>query len=109
MLPAFSTSYGHPIADLPQRFNCQPNLLFGIGRGDREAQRTAIDGHRRKQGGRDQDAVLPKDVAGLNDVIYGADPHANERKQLVVINGETRRASSRDQLPGQAQQALANG
>ena len=35
-------------ADLPQRFDRSPDLVFGVGRGDREAQRTAVDRHRGK-------------------------------------------------------------
>lgn len=67
-------------ADLPQRFDRSLDLVFGVGRSDREAQRTAVDRHRGKQGRRDQDAVLPQDIAGLDDVGYVADSRANNRK-----------------------------
>src|SRR5215212_7894729 len=95
-------------AHLPQRFDCQPDLLFGVGRGEREAQRAAVDGHRREQRGRDQDAVLPKHIARLDDVGYSADPYADQREQSVVVHGEPQVASPRDQLPGQAQQTPAD-
>ena len=80
-------------AHLPQRFDRQPNLLFGVGRGEREAKRAAVDGHRGEQRGRDQDAVLPKHVARLDDVGYGADPYADERlAKLAVGHGPEKTA-----------------
>ena len=70
-------------------------------------KRTAVDGYRRKQGGRDQDAVLPKNIAGLDDVGHGTDSYANERKQPVVIDDETCRALPRQGV-GTGRASVAN-
>ena len=84
---------------LLQRFDCPPDLFFGVGRSEREAQRTAVGRHCREEGGRDQYAVLPKDVAGPDDVGYGPYPHAHKREQTVVIHVETQLACPYYQPP----------
>ena len=76
------------------------DLGLGIGRRDRVAYEVAVDGNGRVECGHDDDVMLPKDLAGVNQGLDSADHHADDGEEAAVIDLEPEFARGRHQLRG---------